>query len=454
MQLRRKNERGAIIIHVAIALVALLAFTSFVIDYGVMWVSKRQAQNVADAGALAGALALINDGGTPAVAILAGQHFSANNPVWGQGNTNGNGNTTGNVVVTPSGASNSIPPCGTNPGCVRVDVYRNTPDRDDPSLIRGNPLPTYFSQLVGVTDQGVRATATAETSGGRSIKCLLPFAVIDRWSDNHDENPDPTYFPNDPITSPGVTGWSANDEYRPASGDVYIPPYNGNTNHTGWKVPADYGRQLILKDGSPGNYSAGWANEVDLPNSTGSQDYKWNIEHCNEQPVGIATASEPCDEVDEPIGCVSVKTGVSQGPTSQGIGALAKGLIGQDQSAEWDWAAAGPYSPTKPGAVVGGGGMATPRIRPIVIIDINNYVGQGCSGTTCVAKVANIVGFFVEGMCEDVFDRGDMDGGMICDDPKKDVVGRIVNLPSTYVVGAGNAVETNASFIRIVRLVR
>ena len=98
--------------------------------------------------------------------------------------------------------------------------------------------------------------------------------------------------------------------------------------------------------------------------------------------------------------------------------------------------------------------MATPRIRPIVIIDINNYVGQGCSGTTCVAKVANIVGFFVEGMCEDVFDRGDMDGGMICDDPKKDVVGRIVNLPSTYVVGAGNAVETNASFIRIVRLVR
>ena len=34
-----------------------MAFNVFVLDYGVMWVSRRQAQNAADAAALAGAVA-------------------------------------------------------------------------------------------------------------------------------------------------------------------------------------------------------------------------------------------------------------------------------------------------------------------------------------------------------------------------------------------------------------
>ena len=53
---RLRDDRGAIIIHVAFALLALLAFSAFVVDMGVMWVSRRQAQNAADAGALAGAV--------------------------------------------------------------------------------------------------------------------------------------------------------------------------------------------------------------------------------------------------------------------------------------------------------------------------------------------------------------------------------------------------------------
>ena len=48
------SERGAVIVHVAIALVGLMAFSAFVIDYGVMWAARRQAQNSADAGAHGG----------------------------------------------------------------------------------------------------------------------------------------------------------------------------------------------------------------------------------------------------------------------------------------------------------------------------------------------------------------------------------------------------------------
>ena len=67
-----RHDRGAITIHVALALMALLMFSSIVVDYGVMWVSRRQAQNAADAAALAGAIALVKDGGsTPNAKVTA-----------------------------------------------------------------------------------------------------------------------------------------------------------------------------------------------------------------------------------------------------------------------------------------------------------------------------------------------------------------------------------------------
>ena len=449
-QQKGTGERGAIVIHVAIALIALLAFSAFTIDQGLMYVSRRQAQNAADAGALAGALAFLFDGGSvtaPAPVVAAAQAWAATNVVWGQANS------AANVDVTLSGDGTSLPPCGTNPGCVRVDVMRNMPARD--GTVKGGALPVYFSHLVGMSNQGVRATATAQAGSGNSIRCLLPFAVIDRWADNFDENVNTTYFPND--GQPGTAGWTQNDMFQPVSlghNDLYVGPYGNNPAHTGWRVTTDYGRQLILKDGSVGQYSSGWAMEVDLPASTGSDDYRWNIQNCNRQPVGIATEANTCPTVDEPNGCISVKTGVSQGPTSQGIGDMARGLVGQDPAAVWNPSAAGPPGPGS-GAVTGGGGMASPRIRPIAIVDINNYIERGCSGTTCVAKVANIIGFFVEGMCNDVMARNALDpsNNTGCDDPNRDVVGRIVTLPGTFAAGIGS-VDPSAAFVLSVRLVR
>src|SRR5690349_18715647 len=61
---RSRSEGGAILIQVAIALLVLTAFAMFVVDYGIMWVGRRAAQNAADAGALAGAVALAFDADT------------------------------------------------------------------------------------------------------------------------------------------------------------------------------------------------------------------------------------------------------------------------------------------------------------------------------------------------------------------------------------------------------
>ena len=49
----KNNERGAILIFTAIALMMLLGLSTFVFDSGVVWLARRQAQNSADAAALA-----------------------------------------------------------------------------------------------------------------------------------------------------------------------------------------------------------------------------------------------------------------------------------------------------------------------------------------------------------------------------------------------------------------
>jgi hypothetical protein len=479
-------ERGAILIHVAFALIALLTFTSFVVDYGVMWVARRQAQNVADGAALAGAIAYLVDGQTHALVDRGAQHFAANNPIWGQGNS------TANVTVTLSGTPNaplfdSIPPCGTNPGCVRVDVYRNMPDRYT-NASRGNPLPTYFAKLVGLVDQGVRATATAETTAGNQVRCLLPFAVADRWSDSTDEFVG-TYA-NDGLhlASPPnpIGGWSPNDKFWDGSAgysgtDSYVPPYH--PGHTGWTVagdanrPGDYGRQLILKDGEVTQFSAGWAGLVDLPNSIGGCDVLTNIRGCNETPVAIAAEDEDCSGFPNntttvemaSVGCLGIKSGGTGGPTKQGVEQpggcdhVNDNLRAQDPGAHWDPAYVGVGPNGLPGAVVTATGqpnMSSPRIRPVAVFHIGNYMqNAGCvngGGTSCVAKVVNIIGFFVEGICETVESEGGLDPGMACtggSQSNKEVVGRIVTLPSSFSAGAGDVTE-DAAFLKIVRLVR
>jgi hypothetical protein len=320
--------------------------------------------------------------------------------------------------------------------------------------------------MFGINAQGVRATATAQTANGNNIKCLLPFAVIDRWADNFDENKDVSYYPND--AQPGTLGWSPNDTYQPESlgfgppADIYVGPYKDETRPTtGWTVQADYGRQLVVKAGDIGDYSSGWAQRVDLPNSTGAQDYNWNILNCNETPVGIADLDEDCPpepggdttgrEID---GCVSVSTGMAQGPTVQnGINVL----VSRDPSAHWSASAPSPI-PGLQGAVVNGSGvqdMASPRIRPIVVFDIDHYIASGCPGTNCIGKVSNIIGFFIEGTCGQAQSQGILDPGnwAQCENPSKDIVGRIVTIPGSFVAGVGD-VDDESSFVKIVRLVR
>ncbi len=61
-RLRRNTESGQSIIILALSFVVLLGFSGLAIDGGILYSDRRHAQNAADAGALAGALAILQGG--------------------------------------------------------------------------------------------------------------------------------------------------------------------------------------------------------------------------------------------------------------------------------------------------------------------------------------------------------------------------------------------------------
>ena len=164
---RDRSERGAVLVQVAIAILVLTAMATFVVDHGILWVSRGQAQNAADAGALSGAIARAYDELTDPPASNGKAFNSAMgaalaNNVW---------------TAAPTAQVSWACPAGVAGSCVRVDVYRN-------GEFGSTPLPTIFGKVLNISSQGVRATATARVATGNATNCMRPFAVADKWIDN------------------------------------------------------------------------------------------------------------------------------------------------------------------------------------------------------------------------------------------------------------------------------
>jgi hypothetical protein len=225
-----------VLVHVAIMLLGLVTLSGFVLDYGVFWVARRQAQNAADAGALAAAMSLA-DSLDKDEAHKAGIQTAKLNIIWGEALPE-NG-----IIVDVDGSepedSPPLPAAACNApasDCVRVSVFRD--------VKRGNPLPTYFLQLANVMQQEVRATAVAKVAGANSVKCLMPLILADRW--------------NDIGSVPGE--YDLGDHYGPG-----IPPLG-----TGFTPSTDIPGQITLTQGPStvstlnGFIAFGVANEDEL----------------------------------------------------------------------------------------------------------------------------------------------------------------------------------------------
>ena len=426
---RLRNEEGAVLIQVAVSMLAILALASFVFDYGVMWVSRGQAQNSADAGALSGAVSLAFNSPTDQNAARARAIAMAQaNLVWKQAPSVTNADVT--FPLCPPG----IP--GPQDNCIKVDVYRNQ--------ARGNPLPTFFAHLAGVSNQGAVATATAQVVTGDTTACLRPWAVVDRWQEFGPEGPAP-------LPSSTFDRYSTGQgNSPPQENDLYIPPSQGGG--TGYRLPADLGRQFAIKMGPSGGseISSGWFRTLDLPRADttqlGNNTVQNNILTCNGLPASFANPTTVCPESipntweDTAFwaarGCYRVQTGATVGSTRNSIEALIAG----DAGARWS-----------NGGITGSNAdppTSSPRVVPVGVMDIDWYLSHDSTGNNGVLRMVNIFGFFIEGM-------GDVDrdtGAITLAANGQSVIGRIMTLPAS---ASGNStLPGNASFLVTVRLVR
>ena len=379
------------LVHVAFLILVLIAFTTFVVDWGILWLSRGQAQNSADAGALAGAIALSLDDPTD---------FSDT----GEGKLNAFQATQSNLVYGQPPAVNittdiTIPPspftaCPDSAPCIRVDVYRNQ--------ARGNALPIMFGTLVGLTDQGIRATATAQIRPGNASRCLKPWAVPDKWL----EVQTPVWDPLDTFDK------YAKDYSIIANPDIYVRPTATDAG-TSYTVAADGGTEMVLKSGNPqAAIRPGWFMPIVLT-TTGGAVYRSHIPNCAGVSYKIGDT-------------LTVEPGNMIGPTKQGT----EDLMLLDPGAHWT----GNGSPGS-GEVAGSAftGMS-PRVVDLPVFDLDAYFAAKQGGRAEIT-IVNFMGFFI--------DR--MDGN--------DVVGYLLTKPLEFDP-TGGVVTESASFGKQILLVR
>jgi Flp pilus assembly protein TadG len=438
------------IIQAAVASIAFLALVALAVDYGIKLIARTQAQAAADAGALAGAVSLAFDNTTDlsdtGVPKRSARSYALENRVFG---------AAPDVNITNDIKFIECPNPDGGPGttCVQVDVYRNQE--------RANSLPTFFSRLVGVTDQGVKATATAKVISASVTDCLRPWVVVDRWDEF---GPRQFPAPDTEWCEGGACGPpSTYDKYSDGKGknpapedDYYVPPApDGSTPGTGFRAtgtPNDVGKRFALKVQSNDAISPGWGLAVDLPRADstnmGASTYGDNIQSCSRIPVGLNDpAVHPCPTsivgypeavAEAKYGCVRVQTGTMQGPTSSNVDTI----IAKDSAAYWG------TTPLGTPGVVGSCCAESPRIVPVAIMDVNTYLQQNPTGSGGVVRIVNIFGFFIEGMG----DYNENTGAITLKPGGKAVVGRLMKVPG-FSNGSTKLHET-ASWSKIIVLVR
>lgn len=458
-----RTERGAVLVHVAIAILGLTAFLALTVDYGILWMSRRQAQNAADAAAHAGAVSLAFEApGNYDLARLSAKTIGEANMVFGQqlNITQGSGDS-GDPAQDIS-FPNPCPPGapGVPDTCVRVNVYRNSVK---------DPLPTFFARLIGRESQGVQATATAQVLTGNATDCMKPWAVADKWGENvqctgwHPSGscngwepnniwtPDSTFDKyvksgNEMILDTSIPNPPGYDYYQTPTLDdpgTTFTPFDAQGNPT-----SDYGLQIKLKLGSnKDRLSPGWFLALDLPgcggHSGGADCYRWNIKNCNPTVYAIGDTLN-----------VDTEQGKMQGPTRQGVeggggpDSHIPALIERDPDAEWSNCAIMQGGTCIPGIInscapgpcpAGENGTLvyktqSPRIVPIPLFNIDEYFAGAPTGKSTVT-ITNIAGFFIEDF--------DSDGN---------VVGRLVAYPG--LTKGSSSVDETAAYLRQIILVR
>jgi Flp pilus assembly protein TadG len=359
-RLRRfcRDEEGFSLVFVGLGFMGFVAASMLAIDVGMLMTARSQAQNAADAGALAGATSLAFDdyddrSATGPIVVHAIAAAQANKVI------------SETVSVGPADIEFPLDEAGL-PNRVKVTVYRDA--------AHGNPVATMIAKYFGIATANIAATATAEASPANAMTCVKPFTIPDKWIELN-----PTAKPFDP--SDDFLRWvkKGGDVVLTNPADVYEPAYIDNTpparnpNYSGYNMEANRGVKLVLRAGTGNNIQPSFYFSLSMTDDMGGQDYRWNIANCNRS---IYHWGDPL--IQEP--------GAMEGPTIQGI----LELIAKDPGAYWDDSTKTVKNSSY------GEGRQSPRLFPIPLFDPDFYNAGKTNGRAATLRVANWIGFFVE----------------------------------------------------------
>jgi Flp pilus assembly protein TadG len=371
-----RDEEGFSLVFVALGFMAFLAVSMLAIDVGMVMTARNQAQNSADASALAGATALVfdnwNDRSASGPAVQNALAAATQNQVM-----------SGAVAITPADVVFLNDPAG-NADRVQSHVYRDA--------AHGNPLSTLIARYFGIATTDVAAIATAEAADANSTPCAFPFTIPDKWTENSDGlgNADGPWSPSSTFDLWYSKGSNQNGGVPLPNPDVYVPggPSKGGT---GYDMSVDIGLEIVLKANNQNKVSPSVYNPWDMGGVTGANAYKNNIAQCNGAMTTVKDFLLP-------------ETGNMTGPTSQGISAL---IASDPTDAGWNSELNCPTANLGAGMVCLGSNYGqvpipagtTPRIGVIPLYDPAQYAnGQQSGKSQPQLQVVGFLGFFIEGV--------------------------------------------------------
>ena len=342
----RGDQSGMTYVFIGLSFMAFMSASILAIDVGMLMTARNQAQNAADAGALAGATALVyndyNDRTPSGPAVTNALAAAKANLVMAQ------------AVAVDAGDVEFLPGTGGEMNRVRVKVYRTEG--------RGNPVATLIATTLKILQfADIAAAATAEASPTNAMTCVKPFTIPDRWI----ERQTPPWDQDDGFAFADKKGAPI------ANPDIYIGP-GDPANYTGYNAERDKGIQIVLKADNGSKISPSMYQAWDMPEEDfGAQDYRWNVGNCN---TSVMKYNQE----------FTSKPGMMSGPTSQGM----SDLIALDPGARWDQSEQRVVSTKHP----------SPRVVAIPLFDPVFYDTGKREGRDASLKFVNYLGFFIEEM--------------------------------------------------------
>jgi hypothetical protein len=265
-------------------------------------------------------------------------------------------------------------PSGVTGRCVRVEVFRN-------GEYASTPMPTLFGPILGVTNQGVKATATAIVGNGNATNCFRPIAFPDDWLEQR--APDTQFNSYDEATGAPLAG----------NRDSYTAPSATQTGRT--TVSADLGERIIWQlgadpDTSPITRTRVAASNPNMPTlvlaltlPTGT--FQQNVDTCSGQMVELGD---------------TLPVSLTAPPST-----TFDTLLAQDPGVTWNNGGGG-SPPRIENSCAPGCAPISPRLIPVALYDpdryqrgrsLNDWVAVGCPTISPCITVTNIVGFFIHG---------------------------------------------------------